>query len=607
MQRTISKESKSESAAALRATVQPKWDPATIKALTTGSWKYRVRVMHALLKKGRQISIRTHAKWKLATIILVVGIAVGVTVAILEVYPRTFPSNIIVGGNSVVASSDGSPWGLAGTTWSISAGLYAYLTPYYVTGTWLDAFVVIDYIIEFFLVFFSLVFGLRWRGLLTEKEKVRLSAVGASAEACLVITLTAGTCATSRGRRRLGEFITKANSELMFGAIFILDLGSQSTPADDTWTVTSTGVHYVYLPEPSRPIGLAWLCHTWIPYLHKQGRIGRLFSHVVAIDYETAPGAVGTVDLGTLNQVLINADAAHKATHGLIPVRVDQYGDDTPTLVSGWENMRLQYEFTNRMRELAFTGGLVLSAAPSFPAVIWNRQGVRVFPDGTDAAKLVTKQRGKFGFHSYSFAKPIPVRNSIYRSYRGFSKTYRDALSQLHEFMFSITSMTHWGSIGLKVFIFLGPVIGMVLVVARPFILGSLLFRDPICAAILLGAMGVLSVVTSVIHSLVSWKVDKKVSFPSVWGSIFTYPLFQLYMGCMRIGLAIGDGCSFGTMADERIRMTCAATEEVFPCPPHPDVDWFTVWRTSDQGMIRTSNDRLETDSTFSETSFSVV
>ena len=119
--------------------------------------------------------------------------------------------------------------------------------------------------------------------------------------------------------------------------------------------------------------------------------------------------------------------------------------------------------------------------------------------------------------------------------------------------------------------------------------MGSLLFRDPLGLLLLLLVGGMLSITTHALERLSisrggkKNKADEFVPYQDCirTGSLASYPLYQMYLGCMRIGLGV-TGCTFGRMKDEANRPSMCSQKELYPCPPHPDIDWFTVWRTSD-------------------------
>ena len=133
----------------------------------------------------------------------------------------------------------------------------------------------------------------------------------------------------------------------------------------------------------------------------------------------------------------------------------------------------------------------------------------------------------------------------------------------------------------LKLFLIIGPMLNIAIMIIRPFILGTLVFRDPICILLLLASYWIISVVTSLLHRF----NGRSKSFPMKTGTLVTYPVYQLWMGCMHLGLATS-GCTFGRMKDETFRPSIVTQKELYPCPPHADIDWFTVWRTSDASRL---------------------
>jgi hypothetical protein len=360
---------------------------------------------------------------------------------------------------------------------------------------------------------------------------------------------------------------------LGFGGVFVVDLGSGNAPLDDTWkligSIDPVAAHYVYLPDTCKDLATYWTSHVWIPFLYKSGKISRQFKQVLVVDFDTLGGLTG-MSIGALNSILLTADATiDGGSMVLMPVKV---ASSTPIdFTSSWENMRLYTEYFSRMTETSMTS--LVTKIGAQPPIIWDRRSVIL------SNSALT--RGKTTVSTTSVCEPISIKDTIYEHYREQYETFRVGLSMIKETFFSIQSYTNYQRFSLKLFLITGPILSMVMVILRPFILSTLVFRDPLCLLILFGMFCVLSILVNSVRRIALWRAQRFSVYPTADGSLVTYPLYQIYMESVRIGLSLG-GCGFGRMKDDMVRPNLNNHKELYPCPPHPEVDWFTVWKTSD-------------------------
>jgi hypothetical protein len=546
------------------------------KQFASSSWKYRVRVMHAMLRKREKTVFRDCLSKTIWASFLLVTIVFASTILLLSILPQSYPGNLIITPTtspSVFYSSIFAPL-YNGGTW--------------VSGTWVDALVLLDFTLEFIVVVVALSCGHKWSSRPSDRELWKLSnEVRASEDACLVITIPSGTCLRTKSRDRLVKLIESGLTELKFGAVFIIDMGSSSAPSDDTWRIVSridpVCVHYVYLPDTHKKLATYWLSQVWIPFLYRNGRVDRMYKNCMHVDFENLTSRI--VDHPTLNQILTMTDDNHSSLIMLPTMCAD--GSD---LATSWENMRLSSDYFMRKCETAFTGGLVVSTNFAEPVCVYDQSRPDWRNMNPEMSGLnIAKKRGSVSVLVSTHSKPIGAKNSSYNNYVSMGRSFTIGVSQLWEYFFSFSSYKHSQSFLLKVFLLIGPIMSMVMIVLRPFILSSLLFRDPLGLILLLLIAGFLIITTnalervSILRGGKKNKNDKHVPYIDVirTGSLITYPLYQTYLGFMRIGLGIS-GCTFGKMKDDVNRPSICNQKELYPCPPHPDIDWFSVWRTSD-------------------------
>lgn len=577
----------------LRAVVESRWDaqqgsgdihPA--KHFAASSWKYRVRVLHAMMKKRKSRISRAVFLKKLWSSLVLLILSFGSTVLLLALLPSSLPFNTVIDESSRSAVS----W--TGNVVSFFSPLYTELP--LASGVWLDLVPLADVLVEFVLVLIATILGLHWQPVPNEREQKRMEQIGACEEACLVILVSAGTCLKTKGRDRLVSAVECGLKDLKLGCVFVVDMGGfNNAPLDDTWKIVSSIdpalVHYVYLPDSNRQLGQHWLSQIWIPFLHKNGRISRLFKQMLVLDFDAVVHPVSggpPLSVGSLNKLLMVADGNiddRCGTHVVLPLK-----SDLPDSTGDWESMRLNSEFYNRMMQVALSGGLLMSTGDSSESLcIKDRRFVEdnhFSSNPVHQALHAAQRRGRIIFSAQSCIEPIPCQNTIYELYCRYASEVPTALSQLKELLLAPSSFAHAPSIVLKFFILSGPVLNLFIMLLKPFVLGSLVFRDPLCLLCVAASFWIITTATTALYSFNLWRSSRKsAAFSS---TIISYPAFLLYLGCMRLGLSVS-GASFGTLADERVRPSIEASlKELYPCLPHYHVDWFTCWKTSDASRL---------------------
>jgi len=585
------------SAYELRTTVERKWDSAAAstskpaahpaKFFAASSWKYRVRVMHAMLRKRSARLRKAHIVSATFTSLFLVLVSFLFTLMVLRVLPATYPFNALVTGSS-------------GTGDMASIWSPIYTASSFASGVWIDCLVLLDVVVELLVLVIATVCGLRWKKLPAEKDLARLAQTGVTEEACLVLLVSAGSCLRSSGRDKLVSAIQTGIRKLKVGAVFVVDMGASNAPLDDSWKISQSVepglVHYVYLPDTNKRLGEYWLSEIWIPFLFKTGRIGRLFKQMLVVDLDTVPKDTGIIDIGVLSKLLMLSDGNIDDKSGtvvLLPVK-----STLPGWAGQWESNRLAREYYARMMESASTGGLVSSISPATNINIVDRRTLQVFApsDPVQLALAAIKKRGKVNIAAPSETHAIGVRNTVYDFYQSQTRTVSNFFSLIKELVFSRTSFVHGQSLGIKIFVLLGPVLGLFVTLVRPFLLGSLLFRDPIALIMMLAAFWVLSLLVSMLHAFNQWRFGRAKDLSVSIGSLLTYPIYQIYLGVVSLGLIVA-GATYGRLEDEIARPSVGNHKELYPCLPHPDVDWFTCWKTSDATRLSVLNSAVDSDS----------
>ena len=579
------------SAYELRVAVERKWDTSAqnvhpAKFFAASSWKYRVRVMHAMLRKRSARLRKSHIIQATFTSLFLLLSSFLLSLLLL----RILSFNVFVPSTSSGIGDMASLW----------SPLYTD-APFF-SGVWIDSFVLADIAVEFLLVFAATVAGLRWLPLPPQRELARQAQTGVTEEACLVLLVSAGSCLRSSGRDKLVSAIETGIKKLNIGAVFVVDMGASMAPLDDSWKIAQstdpTGklVHYVYLPDTNKRLGEYWLSEIWIPFLFKSGRIGRLFKQMLVVDLDAVPKNTDVVDVGVLSKLLMLADGNIDDNCGtvvLMPVK-----STLPGWAGKWESNRLERDYYSRMLECGVTGGLVTSLSPSTAVNIVDRRTLEVLApsDPVQLALAATKKRGKVNISAPSEMHAIGIQNTVYDFYVSQSRVVGNSFSLFRELLFAPSSFAHGQSLALKILILLGPVLNLFVGLVRPLILGSLLFRDPLALVLMLAAFWILSVLISCMHAVNQWRSGRAKDLSASIGNILTYPIYQIYLGVVSLGLVVG-GATFGRLDDEISRPSVGNHKELYPCLPHADVDWFTCWKTSDATRLSVLNAAVDSDS----------
>jgi hypothetical protein len=258
------------------------------KNFASSSWKYRVRVMHAMLKKRKSLVKRDFVKRSIFAILLIISISMASTILLLNILPNNLPNGQIVPINP--RGSVGPSRGWYGIVVSLFSSWYS--SSGWVDGVWIDALVMMDIVLQLVVVLITSACGLKWNKRMSEGENRKLSDISATEDACMILTIPSGSCLRSKSREKLLRSIESAIHDLRLGAVFVVDLGSGSnTPLDDTWKLVSNIdpilVHYIYLPDNHKQLAAYWTSQIWIPFLYKSGRIGRLFKQIFLVDFES--------------------------------------------------------------------------------------------------------------------------------------------------------------------------------------------------------------------------------------------------------------------------------------------------------------------------------
>jgi hypothetical protein len=602
------------SAYELRTAVEAKWDSSVVspsnapipqrveskqtavhpaKFFAASSWKYRVRVMHAMLRKRKSRLRKAHIAQATLSSILLVLVSMLFSLLLLQTLPDSYPLNVFI---SSVASE--STTGHIGSIWSM-----IYTGSPVPPGVWIDGLVVSDIAVEFLMLLVATVAGLRWKPIPPEKELARLSQTGVCEEACLVLLVSAGTCLRTSGKDKLVAAIQTGIRKLKVGAVFVVDMGGSNAPLDDTWKICKSVdpnlVHYVYLPDNNKRLGEFWLSEIWIPFLFKSGRIGRLYKQMLVIDLDSIAitgKSINLIEEGILSKLLMLSDGNIDDNCGtvvLMPVK-----SSVPGWMGKWESNRLEQQYYQRMMEAATTGGCVTSFTPSGNASIVDRRTLEVLApsDPTQLALAAIRKRGKVQIATPSGLQQLAVHNSLYDFTVEQSRTIPNSLSLIKELILAPSSFTNGQSLLAKLFILFGPILGLAISVLRPLILGTLLFRDPIALFFMFAAFWALSMLTNCMHGFNQWRFGRSKDLSISLGSILTYPIYQIYLGALSLGLIVG-GATYGRLNDELERPSVGSHKELYPCLPHPDVDWFTCWKTSDATRLSVLNTAVESDS----------
>ena len=589
-----------------------------------GSSQWRAKVMKCLgseAKARRRVDltlfkIRTGITVGLVFFIFTVGIAEMILYALPRNYYQSTPRSVM----SVLFFD----WDLFGSA----------LTS---LSSWVDFLVIADLVAELFLLLVSFAIVLQWpqipvkvphlvrvrngirRGGGTDLAQAAADGAIYADTICVVILTRENSCSESR-RQSLAKRVQNLLAVFPPDSIFVVDSHPHSSvPVDTTWQTVwkmSPLIRYCFVPDcDSKIFALDWFNTVWLPFLCRSGQ-SQQFTHMLvlsAVDDETSLPHI-PLDLTIPRENLIlNVDTL-RALH--IPVTAVAANS---CCVVHCQDFEYKFRAIRRLAESKI-GSCVETEILAGTA--WERDALHTAIRGSttkDVSSLsqlkcsleIIKMRSQNHVKSNPFAfiqLGVPSSTVDLMNHRIRNGSAGEAVKCGSAFveMSSLISLCNVFSWSIKPFLLFGTLLSGFCQLARPFVIGTLIFRDPLTIAGLLVGAGMIIFLEEIILLVVfagrldlrqKWSLAPILMFPvyrwfSCWVMETTALFYYIFGGCVS---------NASLRPEKRFR----ELHDAPACPPSHVVNWFSVWKTDDDTLTDTGIDYSDDfdDSVFSSTS----
>jgi hypothetical protein len=571
---------------------------------TSNSWKYKLSKSLGTEARARRNVVLFLQK--LRTGVAVWAIFFALTVGVMQLFLFILPRNYYANTPRSVFSSFVYDRAFLGSGKTVNSG-----------STWVDLVAVADVFSEFFSLFFSVVFcgvfqwpslSVKASHLVKTRSSIRrgsevdfrqASADGAIyAETVAAVLLVQENCSSDHRKNSLAKIIQNLLTMFPPDSIFVVDSHQySSTPVDTTWETVnklSPLIKYCFVPETdSRLFALYWFSAVWFPFLLESGQIDN-FSHFLVISPTDEDGGILPLlppELTIPRESLsVNADNL-RALH--LPIQASLGHSSSGCCWLPFQDYDLKFRAIRRLAEsrLGSCSEVELSAG------IWEREAlIKALTTATSrdtgsplqqmqAGLNVVKMRARNHIKSIPHAfvsVSVPGSFTDFATQRFRSNNAGDIVRvgcALREF-FSVFSLCNVYSWSVKPFMLLGTVVSGICQFARPFVIGTLVFRDPIAIA----CLAVLAMVMIILLELILFLVfSSRKDLRPKWSfmSIIAYPVYRA-VKCWLVELPtlfeyIMGGCVRNTSI--RPEKRAGVLQDMPACPPCHVVNWFTVWK----------------------------
>ena len=403
-----------------------------------------------------------------------------------------------------------------------------------------------------------------------------------TADCCLLIACHES-CLTTEKESSFRNTLTSALRVFPPNHIFVCDNGSSLHPVDTTEIVARSihsGINYLYIPEGNKTIAFYWTNRYWIPFLEKCDRIPH-FKYALIIDDDVPLPP----DLHIPHQRLLE-NPRIKAVHYPITAAVSegeggfliQCQDIEYKLAAVHKNFQ-----STVARVLSCHGAIALWEREALTAVLLDHDTVFNGEDMYMGISLLRRRDDSRIISCPQSIVPTFAPTSWRMLFRQRVKSW-EVTSHKKTFTFLLEiinpiSFFHLSSLALKPY-FLQEFLAIILDWLRMFLLISLAFRDYMALALMTAIFTLLMYMQVLVFQFVYLRRrrDLRVTFAGIAAFPYyrlTSLLFRVCALCQNILVYshYRKGVFIRTREDE--------VKDLPACPPHPDVDWFTVWEPS--------------------------
>jgi hypothetical protein len=363
--------------------------------------------------------------------------------------------------------------------------------------------------------------------------------------------------------------------------IFVCDNGGSITPVDCTEMVAKNvhpAINYLYIPEGNKTISFYWTNRYWIPFLERNGRITKFLYAVIIDDDVPLPP-----DLH-IPYELLKENPNIKAVHYPItatspngrPGLMVQCQDIEYKLSAVHKNMQ-----STCARVLSCHGAIGLWERDALTATLLDHDTVFNGEDLMMGLSLLQRRDNSKIISCPQAIVPTFAPTSWRMLFRQRVKSW-EVTSHKKTFSFLLElinpiSFFHLPSVALKPY-FLQELLAIILDWLRIFLLISLAFRDWLALALMTGIFTGLMYIQVIVFQYVYLRRRKDLRV--TLGGTLMFPFYRLSSLLFRVCALCQNilvyshyrrGVYIRTREDE--------VKDLPATPPHPDVDWFTVWK----------------------------
>lgn len=369
--------------------------------------------------------------------------------------------------------------------------------------------------------------------------------------------------------------------------IFVCDNGNSISPSDNTEIVAKSihpDIHYLYIPEGNKTVAFYWTNRYWIPFLEKHSRIPKfLFAIIIDDDVPLPP------DLHIPHARLLE-DKRIKAVH--YPITATSPGEEG--LMVRCQDIEYKLAAVHKFfqstiaRVLSCHGAIALWEREALTSVLLDHDTVFNGEDMYMGISLLRLRDDSKIISCPQSIVPTFAPTSWRMLFRQRVKSW-EVTSHKKTFTFLLEiinpiSYFHLPSLALKPY-FLQEFLSIVLDWLRIFLLISLAFRDYMALALMTGIFTLLMYIQVLVFQFVYLRQRKDLRVTIA--GILTFPYYRLTSLLFRVCALCQNilvyshyrkGVFIRTREDE--------VKDLPVCPPHPDVDWFSVWEPADTRSI---------------------
>jgi hypothetical protein len=401
-------------------------------------------------------------------------------------------------------------------------------------------------------------------------------------ECCLLIACHES-CLTEDKERSFVNTLRSALRVFPPNHIFVCDNGSSINPVDCTEMVARQvhpDINYLYIPEGNKTIAFYWTNRYWIPALERYGRIPH-FLYAVIIDDDVPLPADLHIPFELLKENK-NIKAVHYPITATSP-------DGKPGLMVQCQDIEYKlaavhkYFQSTMARVLSCHGAIGLWEREALTATLLDHDTVFNGEDLMMGLSLLQRRDDSRIISCPQAIVPTFAPTSWRMLFRQRVKSW-EVTSHKKTFSFLLElinpiSFFHLPSVALKPY-FLQELLAIVLDWLRIFLLISLAFRDWLALALMTAIFTGLMYIQVIIFQFVYLRRrrDLRVTF----GGTVLFPFYRLSSLLFRVCALCQNilvyshyrrGVYIRTREDE--------VKDLPATPPHPDVDWFTVWQAT--------------------------